>query len=376
MSGRTASRVLENTSRTPKAVRKVKADKMVVFMIPEIGLMTNGDSWTRTMCVFLFFWRTHRKMSKKLILSIDGGGVRGQFDLDIISRIEDHFGRTISDMFDMVVGVSAGAMTAVAIAGESYDRSISEITVDFTKVFDSKQELGPVMETKYDGKGKTSLFREYFGEKTLGDVTMPVVILASSINGELIEFTNTNPNHVDLKLSNVVDASTAAPVYFPPVLVDGHGYCIDGGIISNDPVIAAVMTAKKIWGEKSEFKVMSLGTGTVTKINIDSGSLNSPRKFGLVKWLSEGLIDILTMSNEELLKQVIPLIVGKNNYIRITSTVVGNMDDTSEEMTSMLHQNAGKIWNMYNADIVTWMKKALARVSDTVEVDPGFDTLI
>ena len=310
-------------------------------------------------------------MPRKLILSIDGGGVRGQFDLDIISRIEDHFGRTVFEMFDMVVGVSAGAMTAAAIACRSYDHNISEIKVDSKKVFDNKQELGPVMETKYDGRGKTSLFREYFKEKTLGDVVMPIVILTSSINGELIEFTNTNPDHKNLKLHSIIDASTAAPVYFPPVLVEGHGYCIDGGIISNDPVIAAIVTAKKLWGEESEFKVMSLGTGMVAKINVDSGSPNSPRKFGLVKWLSEGLIDILTKSNEELLKQVIPLIVGKNNYIRITSTVVGNMDDISKEMTDALHQNANDIWNRFGEMIVTWIKKAIPTVSNTGEGGRG-----
>ena len=50
------------------------------------------------------------------ILTLDGGGVRGLVTLTILAQIEKVTGCQIKDMFDMIVGTSAGGLVAAALS--------------------------------------------------------------------------------------------------------------------------------------------------------------------------------------------------------------------------------------------------------------------
>jgi patatin-like phospholipase/acyl hydrolase len=289
---------------------------------------------------------------RKLILSLDGGGVRGRFEVEIINSIELALGKKIYEVFDLVVGVSAGAATAGVIATHNYT-DLRNTVLDSKQAFERQQSMGPMLETKYDGTGKTSFLKKTFGNTTFGEVKYPIVVLTASINGNSKIFTSWNPDHQNLTLANVIDASTAAPIYFPPVKIQNE-YYIDGGTVSNDPVLAGISMARAKWGEDVKLSVLSLGTGMTSDIKITE--TNHPRKFGLVKWLMEGLVDILTRSNDQLYIELIPLIIGHGNYFRVTSTVTGNLDDTSINMERALLNNATDIWNSYGSQLISWIK--------------------
>ena len=209
-----------------------------------------------------------------------------------------------------------------------------------------------MFETKYDGLGKTKFLAECFGDITLGQIGFPLVILTSTIDGDPVLFKSWNPDQRKVKLCDVVDASTAAPIYFPPIKI-GSGHYMDGGVVSNDPVLAGILTAREKWGNDVDLAVLSLGTGMISHINITDQ--NHPRHFGLVKWLSEGLVDIITRSNDKLHMTLIPLLIGDNNYLRITSTVTGNLDDASPVMQTNLIQNAADIWRDNESMILSWL---------------------
>lgn len=59
------------------------------------------------------------------ILSIDGGGMRGFIALEILRAIEHFTGCRISDNFDLICGVSTGAIIASFLG--FHKKSISEI---------------------------------------------------------------------------------------------------------------------------------------------------------------------------------------------------------------------------------------------------------
>lgn len=297
-------------------------------------------------------------MSCKLILSLDGGGIRGAFDLQILNFIELELKKKISDVFDLVVGVSSGSAIAALIATRKYD-DITTPFQDSGKILRHKQPRGPIFESKYDGTGKTEFLKDVYGEIKLGDIDFPLAVLTSTMEGESKLFTSWNPNHKKIPLVKVIDASTAVPTYFPPVEINDSWY-IDGGIISNDPVLYAVSMAKKRWGDEVKIRVLSIGASVKPRIRID---VHDRLKFGILTWLQKGIIDVIS-SKTELYNDVIPQIVGKGNYMRVSSpTTSCCFDDNSIERYNKLTVNAREFFKKHGKDITTWIK------SQTVMVD-------
>src|SRR5664279_1867309 len=54
--------------------------------------------------------------TKKVILSVDGGGMRGAIPIAMLAELENQTGKTCQQMFDMVAGTSTGAIIAVGLA--------------------------------------------------------------------------------------------------------------------------------------------------------------------------------------------------------------------------------------------------------------------
>ena len=297
-------------------------------------------------------------MSCKLVLSLDGGGIRGNFDVEILHLIESKFNKKIADIFDLVVGVSVGSITAALISTKRYD-DIRSIFLDDNQLLGNEQALGPLFESKYDGTSKTAFLNRIYGEMKLGAIKYPLAVLTSTVRGDPELFTSWNPEHADISLVDVLDASTAVPIYFPPVEIKGKWY-IDGGTISNDPVLAAISMVKKKWGEKVNIKVLSIGAGPRHLPGID---IYNNKKFGLLRWLKEDLVNILTRSNTLLYREIIPQIIGKGNYIRVSSTIPVTFDDKSVETQSVLTHHARDIWKEHGDHIISWMKTSKCRSS-------------
>ena len=49
------------------------------------------------------------------ILSLDGGGIRGLIQIEVLSELERLTGRRIRDLFDCIIGTSTGGIIALAI---------------------------------------------------------------------------------------------------------------------------------------------------------------------------------------------------------------------------------------------------------------------
>lgn len=302
------------------------------------------------------------------ILSLDGGGVRALFELGILYRLERAFNRKAADMFDLVMGVSAGAATAAKVAFGGYD-DIRTSNISTAEVFESRLPNGPLLSSMYDGLGKRRHIEKVFGnDTTMGNSNIYLGILVASINGEPRVFSS--HRHPDVKLAEVIDASTAAPVFYPPVTVtnphvteqaDGSeiktAYYMDGGVISNDPTLAAIEMARDIWGENVNISIVSIGTAPV--MNIVPGNIGDPTQYGIIKWLLSGLLDSIANAHSSIHAKLVPKLIGDGNFARITSNIGGMLNDISDEMIQTLEDDAEKVWQKSSQYFLAWFKEKL-----------------
>lgn len=242
----------------------------------------------------------------KKILALDGGGIRGMITVEVLAEIENLLrqktGRgkdfRLADYFDFVAGTSTGAIIAACI---SVGMTVSEIREFYLssgeEMFDKASLLKRFRHTYGDEKLAKKL-QDVFGLNTmlgsdkLQTVFMMVMRNATTdspwpvSNNPFAKYNQRNRKdcNLNIPLWQLIRASTAAPVYFPPEVVtfaqgtpnEYQFIFVDGGItMYNNPAFQAFLMAtvepyKMGWttGE-DQLLVVSIGTGTSPKANAD-----------------------------------------------------------------------------------------------------------
>jgi patatin-like phospholipase/acyl hydrolase len=247
----------------------------------------------------------------KKILALDGGGIRGMITVEVLAEIENllrqKLGRgddfVLADYFDFVAGTSTGAIIAACI---SIGMKVSDIRTFYIEsgeeMFD-KAFLLKRFRHKYEDKKLAAKMKAVFNKDTTQDTTLGSDRLKTVLMMVMRNATTDSPwpvsnnpfakynqrvrddgsprddCNLDLPLWQLVRASTAAPVYFPPEVVQcgQHEFVfVDGGITTyNNPAFQAFLMAtvepyKMNWpAGEDKMLVVSLGTGTSPQANID-----------------------------------------------------------------------------------------------------------
>lgn len=237
----------------------------------------------------------------KKILALDGGGIRGMITVEVLDRIEDLLRKetggkdefVLADYFDYISGTSTGAIIAAALSlGWSVDR-IRKFYINSGEQMFDKASLLKKFKYQYEDKELKKLLKKEFGsDTTLGSEelkTLLMMVMRNSSTDSPWPVSN-NPRakynsrkrddcNLDLPLWQLVRASTAAPVYFPPekVRIGKHNFIfVDGGITTyNNPsfqtFLMATLGPYKLGWETGEDKllIVSIGTGTSPDANAD-----------------------------------------------------------------------------------------------------------
>ncbi|MGN6247298.1 MAG: patatin-like phospholipase family protein [Ginsengibacter sp.] len=237
--------------------------------------------------------RINRPGPKK-ILSLDGGGIRGALTLGYLKKIEDILKARypdnpnfrLSDYFDLIGGTSTGAIIAASLAiGKSVDEIVDLYMNLGGKIFGEKRNWWDFNRLKatYNYKPMEEGLRQAFADIKLGgeEIKTGLCIVAKRADTNSIwplinhpegKFYDTKEGkNKELELWRVVRASTAAPTYFAPQMIEvASGQTaafIDGGLsMANNPSLTLLMVATlsgfKFHWPMGEDKLLLVSVGT------------------------------------------------------------------------------------------------------------------
>lgn len=158
---------------------------------------------------------------KKINLVLSGGGARGIAHLGVIKALHE-----FDFKINSISGVSSGAIAGAFIAKGMTPDEILEIAIS-TSAFNLRRP--PFRLGLFNKKNMRDVLLKYFHNTTFSDLSIPLHIAATNINTCNTDYFSSG----DLVLPLI--ASSAIPVFFSPVKINGYQY-IDGAVANNLPV--------------------------------------------------------------------------------------------------------------------------------------------
>ncbi len=255
----------------------------------------------------------------KRIISIDGGGIRGVFSLQILKRIELLYRErhakadlVLADVIDFFAGTSTGAIVATCL---SWGMSVDEVERLYVEEGGRMFSRAGVLErwwSKYRPHALADMFRELFLEDDgapadLGSGklrTRLLVVMRNATTGSPWPITN-NPEalfndesladcNLRIPIWQLLRGSTAAPTYFEPERIVLGSQCflfVDGGVTPyNNPAMLAVLKAtlpcyRMNWPTGvDKLHVTSVGTGSFRSV-LGKTRASRLRRIGLLDQL-------------------------------------------------------------------------------------------
>lgn len=249
------------------------------------------------------------------VLVIDGGGVRGIVPARILEHIEKQTGKPIAELFDLVGGISTGAIVAASLTvPDENNQKKPKYTAESIKDFYFKQtpKIFPELRFKslrqisssaaYDPRPLEETLLTYFGETHISDSLVSLMIPATDIKNfrpiwiaSFKGLPDRSPeNWSSMLMRDAIRGATTAPTYFPAKYIhttpnpDVPGVqhrhtLIDGGFFAGSTMRCMLTQARKIAPPDAEIVVVHVGTGMVG----NSLSPNEWNKLGPLGMLSK-----------------------------------------------------------------------------------------
>jgi len=263
------------------------------------------------------------KTTPKRILALDGGGIRGALTLGFLQRIEDILRKQhgnsksfrLCDYFDLIGGTSTGSIIASCLAIGMSAGEIKNMYMELgDKIFGKKYkwwkifEIDDLLKASYNEKPLEEQLQKVFGDIKLGDadkIKTGLCIVAKRADTNSVwplinhpggkYFGSADGMNKDILLWKAVRASSAAPSYFLPQIIDVGGTLseaafVDGGVsMHNNAALLLLMVAtlqgfpfRWQWGADN-LLIVSVGTGMSRWKEIPA----NVKKNNLLKWAQQ-----------------------------------------------------------------------------------------
>ena len=246
------------------------------------------------------------------MLALDGGGIRGILTLGILQKIEklvaEKHNQRLCDYFDYIAGTSTGAIIAACLARGMSTAEIFDFYNSAGKQMFESAHLMQRLQCLYTADPLKAKLQDVFGhDTTLEPAEVPnqkslrclLLVVTKNFTTDSPWPVSTNPDakyndptrkdcNLKVPLWQLVRASTAAPIFFPPEVLAWDPsdpaksfVFVDGGVTShNDPAfllyrIATEPAYRLNWatGEKN-LLIVSVGTGAGESMGTTAASPN------------------------------------------------------------------------------------------------------
>jgi uncharacterized protein len=323
---------------------------------------------------------------KKRILSLDGGGLKGAITLGFLTEMENqlaqiHASAGVMDAsefrlhhyFDLIGGTSTGAIIAALLAVKGYSaREVSDLYRQLGgRIFSDRNGFNILGKRisfygKYDSTPLKEELEAIFKDDRLGDnsnKTGLCVVTKRLDTCSTWPVTN-NPSAIYFSqnrflIKDIVRASTAAPSYFEPEIIDvgssEQAIFVDGGMsMMNNPSLQLFLVAtldgyRLNWnaGENDLF-IVSVGTGRRDKKLVGN------------KWNNPNLLDIAKMAPQQFMTDAGELIEIMMHYIGKATGPLRKIDSEIQDLSKdTIHGGKAFSYLRYNVELE---EKALEKI--------------
>jgi hypothetical protein len=321
---------------------------------------------------------------RRRLLALDGGGIRGIITLEILTELESRLAARSADpaafrlceFFDYVAGTSTGAIIAAGIARGLTCKEMLDIYLkQGDQIFDKAFILNRVRNF-YKAEPVAEILKQRLGAgSTLepAHLNSLLLVITQNITTDSPWPISSNPmskyNDLDrpdcnlrMPLWQIVRASTAAPVYFPPEVIQWDArdpekafVFVDGGMTPyNNPAFVLYRMATspeyRLGWETGEDKLLVVSVGTGAAPSGGPGANDAHRNlFSNIAAIPGGLM--YAMLNDQ---DINCRTVGRCTYGAPIDREVGDMIPRDASGAPVpLSQNLGRafLYARYNAEL-------------------------
>jgi len=244
-----------------------------------------------------------RENEKHKLLALDGGGIRGIITLEVLARMEEMLAEAtgggsdfkLCHFFDYVGGTSTGAVIAAGVALGMTAKELLEFYQETGPAMFDKQFILKRWQALYKSEPLKKELQKTFGaNNTLRPDDLECLLLTVTRNrttdspwpissNPQAKYNDTSRLDCNLKIPlwQIVRASTAAPVFFPPEVIqwdpndESKAFVfVDGGVTPyNNPAFLiyrmATHPAYRLNWVTGEDKLLLISVGTGAAVTVD-----------------------------------------------------------------------------------------------------------
>lgn len=310
---------------------------------------------------------TEPTRSRFQILAISGGGYRGLFSAAVLAALEARLpvGKGLVDYFDLLTGTSVGGLLAIGLAGGIRASKLQEaIRTNGPDIF---KRTGITKGSKYSAvaleKAISTMLGHEAAQGPFSSLPKKALVCAT-------DFTDFKPvlfrsYPAGLKPANperlldVALATTAAPTYFPPHVLNNH-LLVDGGLFANAPDAIAILDARAHLNTALEnIHVLSIGTMSPALAKMPTDRSPDP---GLLGWyrklhLIEGMLEVQEQVGCETARRLIGARWKRLDQSPSAQQAASlTIDNISADTTQLLEASASRVVDLSDTTLGNFLR--------------------